>query len=253
MEPKERLLDRLEAISRSVAHHEGALAVFGLGSVGSDLDRLDAYSDVDVLVVVKLGYKQAFLDNLDWLSAIHPIAYAFKVTGYTYKLLYADGIFCEVDILEAPELATHPFAAQRLIWQAPDVELPPLTPPQPRGLVVRTQEWLVGEILTNLYVGLQRYRRGEKLSAFRFVQGYAIDRIIELSPFIEMEQSAHLDPFIHERRYEQRFPQTGHEMSRFMQGYERTPESALAILDFMSRHFAINPAMQQLIMDLLQA
>jgi hypothetical protein len=36
-----------------------------------------------------------------------------------------------------------------------------------------TVEWLLGEALTCLYVGLCRYHRGEKLSAQLFIQHYA--------------------------------------------------------------------------------
>jgi hypothetical protein len=68
-------------------------------------------------------------------------------------------------------------------------------------------EWLVGEALTNLYVGLGRYRRGEKLSAARFIQNYAVDRILDLAARIEAEQPAFKDQFASERRFEQRFPE----------------------------------------------
>ena len=46
-------------------------------------------------------------------------------------------------------------------------------------------EWSLGEALTNLYVGLSRLRRGEKLSAMRLIQYHAVDRILELSEKIE--------------------------------------------------------------------
>ncbi len=42
-------------------------------------------------------------------------------------------------------------------------------------------DWLLGEALTNLYVGLQRELRGERLSAMRFIQGYALDRLVALA------------------------------------------------------------------------
>jgi hypothetical protein len=35
------LLDRLDAIGRSLNHHDDALALIGLGSVGLERDRLD--------------------------------------------------------------------------------------------------------------------------------------------------------------------------------------------------------------------
>jgi len=103
-------------------------------------------------------------------------------------------------------------------------------------------EWPLGEALTNLYVGLKRYRRGEKLSAMRFVQVFALDRVLELAPALEAEQPAHRDPFNNERRLEQRFPRLCARLPEFAQGYDRTPESALALLGFLEQHFTVNAA-----------
>ena len=64
--------------------------------------------------------------------------------------------------------------------------------------------FLLGEALSNLYVGLGRLRRGEKLSALRFIQGYAVDRVLELARRVESEQPGFPDPFNAERRFEQR-------------------------------------------------
>jgi hypothetical protein len=38
-----------------------------------------------------------------------------------------------------------------------------------------------------------------------------------------------------------------------MQGYDRTPESAAAILAFLERHWAVDPAIKQAIVALLPA
>jgi hypothetical protein len=42
--------------------------------------------------------------------------------------------------------------------------------------------------LTNLYVGLGRFHRGEKLSALRFIQHHAVDRFLELTEQVEAAQ-----------------------------------------------------------------
>jgi hypothetical protein len=125
-----------------------------------------------------------------------------------------------------------------------------LAVPQPIHHSHKTNEELLGEAVTNLYVGLSRYHRGEKLSAARFIQGYAVDRVIELAHQVEDEQPAHKDPFTAERRFEVRFPQTAALLPEFMQGYDRTPESARAILTFLDQHFDVNPTMKNLILRL---
>ena len=58
------------------------------------------------------------------------------------------------------------------------------------------------------------------------------------------------DIFANERRFEQRFPGLTAELPRFVQGYERTPESALAILDFLESRFPVNAALAAIIRQL---
>jgi predicted enzyme related to lactoylglutathione lyase len=250
MDRRQALLHRLDEIGQSLAHTGEALALLGLGSAGLELDRLDAYSDLDFFAIAKPGRKAAFLADLGWLSSIQPIAYRFQNTPDGCKLLFEDGIFCEFAVFEESELAAAVFAPGRVIWKTEDFDEALLTPKPAVPPPARSIEWAVGEAVTCLYVGLCRYRRGEKLSAARFVQHYAVDRIVELAPTLEAEQPAFRDPFALERRFEARFQGLAREMPQFVQGYERTPESARAILQFLAARFDVNPAMQRVILAL---
>lgn len=245
------LLARLDEIARSLAHSGHALALIGLGSVGLDLSRLDSFSDLDFFVLVEPGYKHAYLENLGWLSVICPIDYWFANTVDGCKLLFADGIFCEFAVFEPQELQAVPFAPGRIVWKQPQVPasvgLPSYAPVlSPK----RDLEWLLGETLTNILVGLQREQRGERLSAMRFIQGHALDRLLELAEYIEIEQPAQKDNFSNDRRFEQRFPGVASQISACLQGYERNRESALAILAFLQAHFTINEKMAAFIRQL---
>ena len=245
---KTRLLQRLDDIGASLARTGHGLALIGLGSVGAELDRLDDYSDLDFFAIVKDGHKQAFIDNLDWL-ATYPIAFSFQNTRDGYKLLYADGIFCEMAVFESYELAQIPFAQGRFIWKDESFD-GSLTAPQVKLPRPKSAEFLLGEALTNLYVGLGRYHRGEKLSAARFIQGYAVDRLVELAEQVETAQPAYKDVFTPERRFEARFPGVAAYLPQFVQGYERSVESARAILDYLDQHFEVNPAIKTAILNL---
>ena len=75
------LLARLDAIAASVAAHGDAQALIGLGSVGQDTARLDAWSDLDFFLIVDPGAKARYLDDLGWLAAAHPLAWSFRNTG----------------------------------------------------------------------------------------------------------------------------------------------------------------------------
>ncbi len=245
------LLNRLEQIGRSLERSGHALALLGLGSVGLELDRLDACSDLDFFAIVEAGYKQAYIESLGWLSGIHPIAFQFRNTVDGYKLLFADGIFCEFAVFELEELRNIPFAPGRIVWKRSDMPdtlgQPPSKPAIPAK---RDQGFLLGEAVTNIYVGLQRDRRGEKLSAMRFIQSYAVDRLLELVEFVETPKEVHRDPFVNERRFEQRHPTLAPRLCAWAQGYEKNRESALAILEFLEIHFEVNKAMAKEIRDL---
>jgi hypothetical protein len=106
----------------------------------------------------------------------------------------------------------------------------------------RGVDWLLGEALTGLLVGLARDKRGEKLSAMRLIQGHAFDRVLELVGLIETAQNAPRDAFAFERRFEQRYPAIAQEIGTWLRGYEGNRESALAMLTFLERHFAVNSA-----------
>jgi lincosamide nucleotidyltransferase B/F len=245
------LLKRLDEIGHSLERSGHALALIGLGSVGLELDRLDSYSDLDFFVIVEAGHKHAYLDSLQWLSNVHPIAFSFLNTEDGYKVLFEDGIFCEFAVFEGTELEHIPFAPGRIVWkrtEIPDTFGQPITFPASKQK--RDKDWLLGEALTNIYVGLNREKRGEKLSATRFIQGYAVDRLLELVEYVESANETFRDPFVNERRFEQRFPVLTSQVNTWMQGYEKNCESALAMLEFLEDYFEVNEAIAKAIREL---
>jgi hypothetical protein len=223
------------------------LALLALGSVGVETERLDAYSDLDFFAIVTAGSKQAFMDDLAWLAA--PIAYSFQNTVDGYKVLYEDGIFAEFAIFEPDELAAIPFAPGRIVWKAAEFD-ETLVAPRVRSPGKPSLEHALGEALTNLYVGMGRFRRGEKLAAMHLIQIHAINQVMRLAPYIEPDHPALRDPFADERRFEQRFPGIAAHLGDFVQGYERSPESARATLAFLDEHFEVNPAIAARILAL---
>jgi hypothetical protein len=236
--PPALLIARLEAIGVALAGRPDALGLIGLGSAGLERERLDAVSDLDFFVVVEAGAKPRYLEQLDWLEAAGPIAYRFRNTVDGYKLLYADGVFCEFAVFTREELATAQGSGALVIWERPGAALPLPQPPRQGERPARA--WQVGEALTNLYVGLGRLQRGERLSAARFIQQYAVDRVLALAAAIEQAGPASGDPFSPERRVEQRYPGLARLLPQFVQGYDRSRESALAILAFLEAHWDVN-------------
>jgi hypothetical protein len=247
LDHKTQLLARLDAIGAALKASGEALALLALGSVGVETDRIDAYSDLDFFAIVKANRKQRFMDNLDWMAA--PIAYSFQNTDDGHKVLYEDGIFAEFAIFEPRELAAIPFAPGRLIWKADEFDAS-LTTPRVHSPYKYALNWVLGEALTNLYVGMGRERRGETLAALRLIQVYAVNQVMRLGPYIEPDHPDKRDLFADERRFEQRFPGIADQLPSMMQGYNGNAASAKAILAFLGEHFEINAAIKARILEL---
>lgn len=177
-----RLRDRLDAIAQVLAADPDALALLGLGSCGVEAGRLDGWSDLDFFVIVAPGCEHRFVEDPWWLAraapAEAPLAHAFRNTADGWKALYADGVFVECAVFAPASLAHIPYHGGRIIWQRGAV-LDEDTAAGQRPLSAG-RAWLIGEALTNLYVGLGRFWRGERLAAHRLVQVAALDRLLEL-------------------------------------------------------------------------
>lgn len=250
MNTKQLLLKRLDEIADSLSKTPNALALLGLGSIGIEIDRIDEYSDLDFFVVCKEGFKKRFIEDLDWLENVGFISFRFRNTVDGYKLLFQDGVFCEFAIFEPQELKNISFSEGRIVWQCEGFNPTICIPSNLPGNKAVDTDFLIGEALTNLYVGLCRYHRGEKLSAYNFIENYAKDRVLELISTIETPQDIKKDIFCISRRFEFRYPNQSTILSKILVGYDNIPESAEAILEFLDSNFSVNRAMKDKILEL---
>lgn len=234
------LLDRLDAIGAALRDSGQALALLGLGSVGLETGRIDTWSDLDFFAIVEPGSKGRYLHRLDWLAAARPVVWHFQNTVDGHKALMDDGVFCEFAVFEPQELDGIPFAPGRVVWKRDDVDASIALPRKPLPSAHPPDEtWIVGEALSCLLVGLQRWQRGERLSAARFVQGHAPDRLLELDALRHPAAAAGADPFNRERRLEARCPALAAELPALMPGYGHTPQAALAMLQALEQRGAV--------------
>jgi hypothetical protein len=248
------LLQRLDAIGQALRDSGQGLALLGLGSVGLETARIDTWSDLDFFAIVEPGSKARYLHRLDWLAAARPLAWHFQNTVDGHKALMDDGVFCEFAVFEPQELDGIPFAPGRVVWKRDDVDASMAHPRKPLPSADPPDEtWIVGEALSCLLVGLQRWHRGERLSAARFVQGHALDRLLELDALRHPAAAAGADPFNRERRLEARCPSLAAELPTLVPGYSRTPQAALAMLQALAQRGAmLAPAITERIRTLAQ-
>lgn len=250
------MLRRLDDLAHHLATRPDTLALLGLGSAGAEHDRLDAHSDLDFFLVVADGAVAGYADSVDWLAAPCPVAYSFRNERNGRKALYADGIFVEYAVFTVDELARLPFTGARVVWQRPDAPagLAECGPPPRPATPYDTVEFHLGEALTNLYVGLHRELRGERLTASRFIQSYAVDRVLALLRLTAPEAAAHRrDPFDPSRRVERAYPPELLPLAEMVPGYARNREAARATLDWLAARFPLDPAIADPIRTLLAA
>ncbi|MFI7282494.1 hypothetical protein ACIBOV_19765 [Micromonospora chersina] len=247
------MLRRLDDLAAHLATRPDTVALLGLGSAGVDRDRLDDHSDLDFFLVVADGAVARYVDSIDWLAAPCPVAYSFANERNGRKARYADGVFVEYAVFTVGELARLPFTGARVVWQRPDAPagLAGSGAPQRPATPYDTVEFHLNEALTNLYVGLHRELRGERLTAARFIQSYAVDRVLALLRLSEPSAAHRRDPFDPSRRVEQAYPPEVLPLAAMVPGYRHNREAARATLDWLAARFPLDPAIADPIRALL--
>ncbi|BCY07482.1 hypothetical protein L3i22_025700 [Actinoplanes sp. L3-i22] len=246
------MLQRLDEIAAELATRAETVAVLGLGSAGAQRGRLDGHSDLDFFLVVDEGATTRYATETDWLAGTCPLVWSFAHERHGRKALYADGIFLEYAVFTVPELRRVPFRGARVVWRRADAP-PGLTEsdvPVPRT-PYDTVEFHLNEALANLYVGLHRDLRGEHLSAARFIQGHAVDRVIALLRLTDGEPP-YRDVFDASRRVERTYAPQVLPLAEMVPGYRGNAAAARTILSWLGARFRIPAPIGEAIEALLR-
>ncbi|MCI4065946.1 hypothetical protein MRQ36_26710 [Micromonospora sp. R77] len=245
------LLRRLDDLAAHLATRGDVVALLGLGSAGIEHDRLDDHSDLDFFVIVDDGAKPRYLASIDWLAAPCPVAYSFANDRNGRKARYADGVFVEYAVFTVDELRALPVAGARVVWQRADAPADLAScGPAPAGPPFDTVEFHLNEALTNLYVGLHRELRGERLTASRFIQSYAVDRVVSLLN-LAAGPGRHRDPFDLSRRVEAAYPPEVLPLAEMVPGYADNRRAAAVTLAWLVQRYPVDPVIRAAIEQLL--
>jgi hypothetical protein len=213
--------------------------VLGLVAAGSMAERdylPDAWSDHDFFVITRPGAQEPYRVAYAWLPDADSIAYAFRETAHGVKVVYASGHLLEYAVFDQEELAVARVNRYRVLLDRGGIadRLAHLAQES-----ARTDEgsdaYHAGQFLTNLLVGVGRYRRGETLSAHHFVKASALHHLAVLLQRYVPSPNAHLaDNLAPLRRFERVHPDLGERVRHLL--LQPVPQAAAGLLAiFQSR------------------
>lgn len=245
----EKLTKRLDALVQSLKQQPGVLAVLGMGSTGKHVQRMDEYSDLDFCVIVEKEVQEHFLRDIGWLRAAAPIIYDFENSKHGRKILFQDGVFAEYEVLTENELASIAEPSARVVWSRDPMREWDEVRMKPVPIIGSKEvDYHLNEAVTNLFVGLLRDQRGEHLAAMRFIQVYAVDRVLTMQA-LRAPAEERRDPYGVERRAEQWAAQVP--VGSFCLGYAHNVEAAQAMLEWLVEHEEPSAVMVEAVRSLL--
>jgi hypothetical protein len=245
-------LIRLDRLAAHVATDPRVQAVLGLGSAGVETHRFDDHSDIDFFLVVETTEtKRRYLEDISWLQGFgSQVAYSFVNDPNGRKALLADGLFLEYAIFTPDQLAALPVIGARVVWSREPLDPLTLEAALPPATAIGTVDFHLNEALTNLYIGLHRELRGEHLAAMRFIQVYAVDRVLALLRLDPATTLDHPDHFEATRRIERACLPGGLPLRRMIPGYTHNLDAARAVLAWLTAHHDTDPAIVAAIQEL---
>lgn len=243
---------RLHDLAAHVATDPHVQAVLGLGSAGVETHRFDDHSDIDFFLVVDdVDTKHRYLQDTSWLQGFGgQVAYSFVNDPNGRKALLAGGLFLEYAIFTPDQLTALPVTGARVVWSRGRVDPLALGAALPAATAIDTVNFHLNEALTNIYVGLHRELRGEHLTAMRFIQVYAVDRVLALVRLDPASALDHPDHFEATRRIERAFLPGGLPLHRMVPGYTDNLNAARAVLAWLTAHHQTDPIIVAAIREL---
>jgi lincosamide nucleotidyltransferase B/F len=204
-----------DALTDRLSHYGDVLALVALGSMAARDHLPDRFSDHDFFVIVRPGAQSWYRENLQWLPEHERIVFAFQETAHGMKVLYDDRHLLELAVFDPDELRLARINRYRVLFDrvnlTPTLEQLAARETSSPAVDIRYQS---GQLLTHLLVGLWRYRRGERLSAFRFLREFALQDLVQLTHALAIadrpDLSDNLDPT---RRFEWVYPAVGNELA----------------------------------------
>lgn len=209
--------------------------VIGLVAVGSMAEQVtfpDQWSDHDFYLIVGKGSQEYYRTNQDWLPDSEHIVLVLRETEHGVKVLYDIGHLLEFAVFDLNELDLARTNRYQVLIDKSMIEERMIVNAQKslEGIDRRSDAYHAGQFLTNLLVGIGRYRRGELINANRFIKMSAMGHLIELLIRHKSSDNTQLiDTLDPTRRFELIYPELGTRLDDLL--LLELPEAVLGLLD----------------------
>ncbi len=212
--------------------------VLGLVLAGSSAqpERRDRWSDHDFLVITEDGTPEEYRTDLSWLPDSADIGIWFRETAHGLKVLYRSGLLVEFAVFDRAEFAGCSLNHFAVALDRGGIgELAEQVYSRTGAAAAATTVDRVArlrEALCLVYIGTNRARRGELLSANVFLRDYATAVFLRLlHDLLPSDAAVELDVLDPWRRVEKADPETAAALDRAL-GRPVT-EVGAAIMDAM--------------------
>jgi hypothetical protein len=220
------------ALTRSLESRSGVLALVLLGTTSQPEFR-DEWSDHDFWVVTRPGYQDTLLNDLSWLPRADEFLIEARHGPHRRSILYSDGHLIEFAVFDVDEVSGASVTSYRIVFDRGGVAAAVAAVhanTQPPAWDEDRAEFLFSNFLILLQTAAARSRRGEQLSARRYVSHFAVDALLRLALGLTKRADAPgVDPLDPRRRIERIFPELASALSSVEQ--RTVPEAAIALLD----------------------
>ena len=223
-----------ETLTETLASDPRVVGLVAAGSMAGQSHPPDMWSDHDFWLVVTPDAEAWFHTHQDWLPDSDQIALWFREPQGGFKALYRSGHLLEYAIFTRASLHFAQANDFRLLIDrdglSADLSDIYAATAQQAQHAVASDHALLGQFLTNLLVGVGRYRRGEQLSGRLLITISALTGFWRIIPkHYPPEYPALLDNLDPLRRVEFVYPQLAAEVNAILR--QDLEQAALSLLD----------------------
>ncbi|MDO7882314.1 hypothetical protein [Antiquaquibacter soli] len=216
--PRHRFDRFLDLLTATAAERDDIVGLAAMGST-ADRSRVDEWSDHDFALVTVPGAEDGYRHDLSWLPAAESIAASVVEHHGGVKAIYDDGHVLEFGVTDLAGLegwagnAVDVLVDKGGLGEAIDRMLSRPLPSGPRD--DRAEATLV---LTQVLIGMGRYRRGEVLSAGESIRSEAVEHLLRVLGNRLPGDTARLDTLDPRRRFELVHPALGARIAEALSG-----------------------------------